>query len=286
MEIFLKQGYKIKNKYEIIFPIYCGEFSNVYLCSYMGKKYIAKECFPKEITMRLENNKIFTEKNKNLFQEIKYDFYKEMKILRELKEIKEVFHPKEIIKENNTLYIIGKYFSGVTLKEFIMSERDISLDRILNIFWKIVKIIGEIHKKEIIHLDLKPSNILINKREEIKILDFSNAMNLLGENKKITKNKIVISHNYSPLEMYSKNKKIDKRSDIYSIFSILYFCLNKKDPAPAYSRYFLDELQEKRLDKFIMDGMAIKRENRYKDLEEVILALEQFEIRGKNEIVL
>ena len=70
----LPLNYKLKKRYRIIKYMSESNFSNIYLVLYKNKKYIAKECFPLNIVIRDEENKVFTEKYKSKFKMIKNNF--------------------------------------------------------------------------------------------------------------------------------------------------------------------------------------------------------------------
>ena len=76
---FLPLDYKFQNNYEIEGYIDETEFSNVYLVSTFNKKYVIKECFPKSITIRDEDLKVFTNKNIEKFNLVKNSFHQEKK---------------------------------------------------------------------------------------------------------------------------------------------------------------------------------------------------------------
>ena len=61
----LPLNYKLKNKYKIIKYVAESNFSNIYMVLYNNRKYIVKECFPVNIVIRDEDNKVFTEKYKS-----------------------------------------------------------------------------------------------------------------------------------------------------------------------------------------------------------------------------
>lgn len=269
MEIYLKKGHKLNNKYKILWILYSGEFSNVYLSEYNNKKYIIKECFPKKIVIR-DKNFVFTEKNKKIFEGLKNNFKNEFKISKKLININGIYKIKEYIEENGTIYIIVNYITGNTLKEYIINN-NLEFNEIINIFMKIVKIMKNVHDRGVLHLDLKPSNIIIDNKKNVNIIDFGLANSFKSK-------KVIFSNGYSALEMYSHRKKIDKRTDIYSIFCILYFMFMKKKPENSFKRYFLDEINFEKIDKyiekndfkmFLEKGMSVKKEDRYRNMREV-----------------
>ena len=278
---FLPLDYKFQNNYEIEGYIDETEFSNVYLVSTFNKKYVIKECFPKSITIRDNDLKIFTNKNIEKFNLVKNSFQREKEILEKLDKNKDVINLVNFFEENNTIYLVLEYFEGINLKKYVL-ENELPEKEILQIFLEIVKIVIEIHDECVIHRDIKPSNILINGKNEIKIIDFGTG--LLKGNR--NGDYIKVTEGYSALEMYSLKTEIDERSDVYSLCALLYFMLEKKKLKSVLDRFYSEELTFERkinedLKKIMGKGLAIHRKERYRScLEiyyEILRYIEKFE---------
>lgn len=278
---FLPLDYKFQNNYEIEGYIDETEFSNVYLVSTFNKKYVIKECFPKLITIRDDDLKIFTNKNIEKFNLVKNSFQREKEILEKLDKNKDVVNLVNFFEENNTIYLVLEYFEGINLKKYVL-ENELPEKEILQIFLEIVKIVIEIHDECVIHRDIKPSNILINGENEIKIIDFGTGLlkgNMNGDYIKVTEG-------YSALEMYSLKTEIDERSDVYSLCALLYFMLEKNKLKSVLDRFYSEELTFERkinedLKKIMEKGLAIHRKERYRSCleiySEILGYIEKFE---------
>lgn len=278
---FLPLNYKFQNNYEIKGYIDETEFSNVYLVSKFNKKYVIKECFPKSITIRDNDLKIFTNKNTEKFNLVKNSFQQEKEILEKLDKNKDVVNLVNFFEENNTIYLVLEYFEGINLKKYVL-ENELPEKEILQIFLEIVKIVIEIHDECVIHRDIKPSNILINGKNEIKIIDFGTG--LLKGNR--NGDYIKVTEGYSALEMYSLKTEIDDRSDVYSLCALLYFMLEKKKLKSVLNRFYSEKLTFERkinedLKKIMEKGLAIHRKERYKSCleiySEILRYIEKFE---------
>ena len=278
---FLPLDYKFQNNYEIEGYIDETEFSNVYLVSTFNKKYVIKECFPKLITIRDDDLKIFTNKNIEKFNLVKNSFQREKEILEKLDKNKDVVNLVNFFEENNTIYLVLEYFEGINLKKYVL-ENELPEKEILQIFLEIVKIVIEIHDECVIHRDIKPSNILINGKNEIKIIDFGTG--LLKGNR--NGDYIKVTEGYSALEMYSLKTEIDERSDVYSLCALLYFMLEKKKLKSVLDRFYSEELTFERkinedLKRIMEKGLAIYRKERYRSCleiySEILRYIEKFE---------
>ena len=268
---FLSKGIILNGKYKILNYVAKSGFSNIYMCEdRQGEKVIIKECYPSEIVMR-NSKEVFTEKYKKDFENLKECFWKEKCILEKfLKKSKRRKRKFDVVKfvdffsENGTNYIVTEYFCGVTLKKYILENRikngKVRINHILEIFFKIAEVVCKIHKKGIIHCDLKPSNILIDIKGNIRIIDFGASL------KKKEKVKFVkVSEGYSPIEIYSEKVEIDERTDVYSLAALLYFMLCGVKVDGAIKRFYKGELEFDREVIFGFEKIEI-----FKEVEEVI----------------
>lgn len=277
MEIFLPINYKLCYGYEIVAHVCNTEFSNIYIVN-KKKEYILKEYFPKNLVLRDKDGRVFTEKNKDEYKKYREFFENEVQNLKRLNGKKGVVKIVDSFKYNNTEYIVMEKVKGKSLKEFIMSENEMKLQEIMDIFLKIIKIVSEIHKNKILHLDINSKNIILDKNMNVKIIDFGASKKL--DNK--IRNEVVVCDGYTALEQYSFNSVKDRRTDIYSIFAILYFMLFKKKLKSSYERFLNDEEFEKskaeivekygeKLGKMLEKGLELEKNKRYNNLEEVLI---------------
>ena len=128
-------------------------------------------------------------------------------------------------KINNILYIVMEYYAGTNLKEFIdkniKNNKLIEENKLYNIIKQICIGIKEIHNNNIIHKDIKPENIFMNEKMEIKIGDFgiSKQFDKIKEYK-TTLNKTRAIYYIAP-EVLIKGK-YNEKSDMYSLGCVIY----------------------------------------------------------------
>ena len=248
-------GSLLKGKYKIIKQIAETEFSNVYIATTDKDTFVVKECYPKNV-------------NDKQFELVVRSFENEVANLKKLKHdnIVKIIESFEI---SNRIYVVLEYCKGITLKKFILSN-DLKENEIMKLFYKILEPMHEIHKKGIIHRDIKPSNIIIDENLEIKIIDFGSSINREEKNGEYIK----VTEGYSPLEMYSTSTDIDERTDIYSLFALLYFMLNKQKPMDASKRFHYPELLfedgiSDNMKKFLEKGLALEKKDRFGSIDEI-----------------
>ena len=219
-------------------------FTSYLLSDLSGKKYLLKKI-----------SKIYyTEENKDKLKKIRQQLQNEKEILKLLK-IREV---PQLIKSSRKDSMIISYFQGITLKEYLTQKiknfRKISLREIISIIKNLLKVVEKVHKAQIIHGDITPSNILLN-RGELYLIDFSNV-HLEGE-KSIYIQK---TNKYSPPEMNSINRAKIFSSDIYSICKIIKELLRQGD--------LLEIIEEKNI-CFLEKGLKENMNERFETIGEL-----------------
>jgi len=122
--------------------------------------------------------------------------------------------------EESQLFIAMAFYNGETLNKKI-ERSSINFDEILATAEQIAEGLDRAHEAGIIHRDIKPGNIIITERKEVKILDFGLAT-MIGEQSNLTKKgEIAGTVKYmSPEQIHGE--KIDHRTDIWSLGAVLY----------------------------------------------------------------
>jgi len=127
------------------------------------------------------------------------------------------------------LYICMAYYEGESLREKI-DNGPIPPDVALKLFYKIVQGLKSAHEKNIIHRDIKPGNILITDKGEVKIIDFGLAK-LAGVDLTKTTSSKGTSAYMCPEQI--RGHKVDHRCDIWALGIVLYEMLTARLPFEA-----------------------------------------------------
>lgn len=244
----------------------------------------------------------FLNKKFPLSEEIE-QFKQEYEIASALETVESIGTYK-IVKVESSLFLVMDDFGAESLKNMMLSE-PISLLDALTIGIKLSDALNSLHKKNIIHKDINPSNILWNKNtNQIRIIDFGISCQLPNEFTEIVNPKELSgTHQYiSPEQTGRMNRTVDYRTDLYSLGITLYeifsgklpftgedameltHCHIAKTPEPLQNIF---PIIPNVVSDIVMKLMAKDPEERYQsalgvkhDLE---LCLEQLTTRGKIE---
>ncbi|KAB2909083.1 MAG: serine/threonine protein kinase [Ignavibacteriales bacterium] len=134
-----------------------------------------------------------------------------------------------LVQFNDDYFIVMEYVEGMTLKDMLKKTGLLPEDRALPIFHKILRGIGYAHSQGIIHRDIKPGNIIIDKSGNPKITDFGIAKILGDKGLTQTGTKLGTVYYMSP-EQIKNPKAVDQRSDIYSLGVTFYEMLTGNLP--------------------------------------------------------
>ncbi len=248
--------------YEIIEEIGRGGSCIVYNAFYIDlvglqHKVRIKECYPYDIQItRKETGELIVHKKDAIkFEAAKEKFYKayekNVTIKNTLSLMNSTINSEQIYEANNTLYSIMSIVEGEDYRNFqetCLKDIFIRMETLSKIVWKY-------HQNNILHLDIKPENILIipETKEHMVLFDFDSLVSKeqLKEENEI---RISFSDGFSAPELVlGKKEKICEATDIYSIGAIVFDKVFSKKPT------FLDGMIAKEYDFTEMNF----KDNRY-----------------------
>ena len=193
-----------------------------------------KEFFMRDINGR-ENTVVTCGSKDGLYKEYKRKF------IREAKNLSKLDHPNivkvlESFEANNTAYYVMEYIDGGNLNEYVGKHNGLSEAESLKYFKQIASALSYMHSHKILHLDMKPSNVMLRKNGEIILIDF-------GLSKQYDENDIPESSTtigggtpgYAPIEQctYHEGKDFPVTMDVYSLGATLFKMLTGQRPPDA-----------------------------------------------------
>jgi serine/threonine protein kinase/Tfp pilus assembly protein PilF len=193
-------------------------------------------------------------------------------------------------EEEKTRYITMEYVHGEDLKSTIRRVGQLSVAKAVSIAKQICEGLAEAHRLGVVHRDLKPQNIMIDREGSAHIMDFGIARSQKA--KGITGEGVMIGtpHYMSPEQ--AEAVEVDNRSDIYSLGVILYemvtgqvpfegdtplsVILKHKTQEPADPRKFNAQIPDD-FNRLILKCMEKDKQKRYQSAEELLFELSKIE---------
>ncbi len=205
------QSGQILAHYEIVEQIGAGG---------MGEVYLARDTkLNRRVAIKVLRENLLSDEQAN------------RRLLREARAAALLEHPNicaiyEVSESAECSFIVMQYASGETLAEVLKKAR-LSIKNALDLAIQIADALTEAHSNGIIHRDIKPANIIINDKNQVKILDFGLAKFIEAESSKETTQRFQSSGAVmgtvpfmSPEQL--RGKRLDARTDIFSFGAMFY----------------------------------------------------------------
>ena len=192
----------------------------------MGVVYLAEHIhLSRKVAIKSLHKKLISNNN------IKERFKNEAATLSQI-EHQNIVKLYDYVEREDGLYLIMEYVEGIPLDEFIKKESGpIKEEGTIKIMDGLLSGFSYAHKKNIVHRDVKPSNVIISRDfSVVKILDFGIAKILGEDSRNLTKDGTQMGTIYYMSPEQVKGVKLDQRSDIYSLGVTLFQIITGINP--------------------------------------------------------
>lgn len=189
---------------------------------------------------------------------------------------------KGFFYEKNLPCICMEYIEGQDLGNLVENDGILPEKKALCYIRQVGEALSVIHRKNLLHRDVKPENIMIRSQiDEAVIIDFGIARECISEGPQIHTQ--LLSHGFAPLEQYDAQSKKGTYSDVYSTAATLYYMMTAEIPPASFSRIVRDSLIRPqqlnprisdRVERAIMIGMVLRPEFRPKSIEQWLRLLD------------
>ena len=240
-ETALKSGSCLKNgEYSIIRVLGQGGFGITYEAEQVSlrRKVAVKEFFMKDSCERdgsTSHVTVPTASNRELVSKFKEKFIREARMIAGL-DHEHIVKIHDVFEENGTAYYVMEYLGGGSLDRKIRDKGAMSESDALGYIRQVADALSYLHSQNILHFDVKPSNVLIGKNGNAKLIDFGISKHYDETGVQTSSTPVGISKGYAPLEQYQQGsdiKTFTPATDIYSLGATLYALLTGTNPPEA-----------------------------------------------------
>ena len=235
---FLKVGTLLNHaKYRIEQYLASGGFGNTYegVNVSLDKKCAIKEFFLKGVVLRDEHTSqvfITHPDNKKAFNSQKEKFTKEARRLSRLdnSHIVRVF---DFFEENGTAYYVMDYIEGESLRELQKrTGKALTEQETLSVLTQMLDALKSIHEAGLLHMDIKPANIMIDNKGKCTLIDFGASKQPSVSDGATTSSAMAYTPGFAPTEQIGgSSDRWGPWTDFYALGATLYNLLTNKNPA-------------------------------------------------------
>lgn len=193
-----------------------------------------KEFFLRDVSCR-NGLRVFSVSDSTLCSDYRRDFLREAQNLSRL-DNDHIVKVLETIEENDTVYYVMEYLSGGNLDQHILSHGKLSCREALDIAIQIGEALKCMHAQHMLHLDLKPLNVMRGEDGHIVLIDFGLSKCFGADGQPESSTRIGQgTTGYAPIEQHSFNKAdgFMPTLDIYALGATLFKMLTGSVPPEA-----------------------------------------------------
>ncbi|MCU6432794.1 protein kinase [Undibacterium sp. Jales W-56] len=234
------------NDFEITGVLGEGGFGIVYLAfdHSLQRTVAIKEYMPGALAGRTSDASVVVraERHKKTFDAGLKSFINEARLLAQF-DHPSLVHVYRFWEENKTAYMVMRYYDGQTLKDIVNTRPEVvTEDWLKSIIKQILEALDTLYRAKILHRDISPDNIIVQKNGDAVLLDFGSARQIIGDmTQGIT---VILKPGYAPVEQYSDDCEMEQGpwTDIYALAAVIYFTIVKASPPISVARVVKDSL--------------------------------------------
>lgn len=231
----LADGTLIGGRYRIVKFLGQGGFGCTYLVqhTHLNKRYAVKEFFVADICNRDGSGRVSvgTQSKVEVFDRLLKRFVKEANALVDLSGIKGIVNVVDVFEENGTAYFVMDYIEGMSVERMLQLDGPMSEQRAVQIIRETARALAEVHKRNYLHLDIKPDNIMLDFDYHPTLIDFGVSKQYDANDGHNSSTLMGHTPGFAPMEQsLSKVGQFYPATDIYALGATLYCMLTGQNP--------------------------------------------------------
>lgn len=232
----LPVGTILHGTYSIESYLSSGGFGNTYVVTNVqfGETRAIKEFYLKGICQREGDSttvSVSNSENTISFNQQYEKFKKEARRLRGL-DNPHIVKVYDLFEENGTAYYVMDYVDGENPStRLARTNTPLAEKTVLNYLNQILDGLHAIHNSGMLHLDIKPANIMIDKNDVVKLIDFGASKQQTSTDGVTTTTGVYYTNGYAPIEQIAQSyDKFGPWTDFYALGATLYKLLTNQNP--------------------------------------------------------
>lgn len=212
-------------------------------------------------------------------------FSEEAHNLEKFREWPGIVTARDFFAANGTAYLVMDYIEGQSLKQYMKwymqqspGHMPMDYDTAIAFLKPVMESLAQMHQVGLIHRDISPDNILVDKNGTVTLIDFGAArIDMRDGEHSMT---VMVKHGYAPEEQYRKHGRQGTWTDVYALCATLYHMISGKLPEESVERLYQDEVVPLKklplvnsvpesISDVIEKGMAVRAENRCQTVGEL-----------------
>ena len=281
----LKPGTKLQGgKYEIVRTLGQGGFGITYKAEQVllhrevaVKEFFMKDCCERDLST--SHVSVGTGSQRELVRKFREKFLREAQMIAAL-DNPHIVKIHDVFEENGTAYYVMENLPGGSLTDKVKKEGPLSEAQAEKYIRQVADALSYLHERDTVHLDVKPSNILLNAKGEAVLIDFGISKHYDKAGEQTSSTPVGISKGYAPLEQGRDGdvSQFGPSTDIYALGATLYHLVSGQVPpeASVVVEEGLDRPQgvSDRLWNVIVKSMQPKRKDRPQSIEAFLVLLD------------
>lgn len=203
----------------------------------LGRKVALKEFFMSDLCNRdsgSSNVSVGSVGSRKLVERFRQKFIKEARMIATLSNA-HIISIYDIFEENGTAYYAMEYLEGKSLAAVVNEKGALLEADAVKYIYQVADALAEIHSHNLLHLDVKPANIMLNNKGEAVLIDFGISKHYDENGVQTSSALIGTSEGFAPIEQYEAGAlaNFTPATDVYALGATLFFLITGQRPPKA-----------------------------------------------------